>query len=259
MSLLKDQYMLEYQERFEELKKSFFEQYKSDADFKLAQFQYDNIRDSLKFQYDKLYASFGSLKDWSIQNLIAYGLGLYNQWVQTPENYKAMDEFIAGNLTFDNTGGNTTVKFGPYSMTVNLLSESEIEKVRNWFVQNKSLLEKFKNDFYKFSQSYKAWNNASNSNGMVKRYFNDFENNLKAWIKKYQDAGVQVEAYEAMLEKARLASLSQAKEDTKIQTQDVPVQTVQTPAPTLPIPEKKSNLVPLLAAGAAAFLFLRGE
>ena len=259
MSLLKDQYLLEYQERFEELKKSFFEQYKSDADEKLAQFQYDNLNDSLKFQYDKLYNSFSLIKDWSIQSLISYGIGLYTQWIATPDRYTAMDDFINGNLSFTNEGGATTVKFGPYSMTVNLLSDDDVTKIRNWFIQNKSLLEKFKADFYKYSQSYKNWNAASTSNSQVQRYFRDFENGLKAWIKKYQDAGVQVEAYEAMLEKARLASMSQAKEDTKIQTQDVPVQTVQEPSPVLPVPEKKSNLVPILAAGAAAFLFLRGE
>ena len=260
MSLIKDQYLLEYQERFEELKKSFFEQYKVDAELKLNEFMFQNLKDKLKFDFEKLRISLIGSAGSNMINILDYSVGHYIYYLNNSSPLSdRMKAFFENKISFepDESRYFSVKAYGLPFISITASPEN-VANYFKWYEQNTPLIQTFLSNLNKARIAYTNFQDVTKVNASTKQYFKSLENNLKEWIQKYKDAGVEVESYEAMLEKARLASQAQAAEDKKVQTQDVPVQTVQTPAPQTPNP-KKSNVLPLLAAGAAAFFFLKGE
>jgi DNA-binding transcriptional MerR regulator len=200
--------------------------------------------------------------------------------VRSPENYKGISDLLNKNVVFsDVKDGMAHLKSSNYNSLIYITPE-QIQTFYNWIEKNRSQLEKFQEDYLKYSKylkDYEYWDKVSQSK---KREFQNYESHLKNWIQRYKDLGVEIEAYETMLEKAKQAAQSQIKQDEKIQKQDVPVkidqaaqsqikqdvpvQVDQAPQITQEItqtlePSKKSNLMPLIALGAAAFLLLRGD
>jgi DNA-binding transcriptional MerR regulator len=279
MSLIKDQYLLEYQEKFE----AFFDQFKVEADFKVSKFLSDNARESLSLLFDKLNNSFRSEMGYGNNSPYYLFENITNSYlgrVRSPETYKGISDLLNKNVVFsDVKDGRARVKSTHYEYPISITPE-QIQTFYNWIEKNRSQLEKFQEDYLKYSKYYKDyeyWDKVSQSK---KREFQNYESHLKNWIQRYKDLGVEIEAYETMLEKAKQAAQSQIKQDEKIQKQDVPVkidqaaqsqikqdvpvQVDQAPQITQEItqtlePSKKSNLMPLIALGAAAFLLLRGD
>lgn len=278
-ALLKDQYILEYGAKFQELKKTFFLMYKDEADQKLSQFVYENSMELLKNYISNFINELDRLKVLSSPNsneaaayhYVKYLLdstslgrqGYYNLDLKSPylnnqtsQISRALNtclemtkNLINQNIIFTSaTAGIEMQNHG--SISLNYQSPDGVLNVLRSLNPKLEQIKKLCEDTLAKMQTAVGSNMALKNQSDM---FQNVETQIKAWISKWKEIGLNIPSYEDMLNQVKKDLLAEEEAARKAleAPKDVPVE--------LPKVEEKKKINPLLivGAGVAAFMAMK--
>lgn len=282
-ALLKDQYLLEYSAKFQDLKKAFFLMYKDEADQKLSQFVYENAMQILRNYISNFINELERLRSLSAANsdeaaayhFVKYLLGETNLGQQGYYNLDLKSEYVSNHVSQISNAlkkasdicrklvSQESIIFGsetagiqlPGQGSMGLSFQSSSGVLNNLRKLNPKLEEilKMSEDTLGKLQSAMGTNMAlKNQNEM----FKNIENQIKAWISKWKEIGLNIPSYEDMLNKVKLDLLREQEEAEKARLAALN-KDVQAELPK-PVEEKKKlNPLLLVGAGVAAFIAMK--